>query len=158
MRAEPIPRSRTYDILFFVAMLASATALGGALAHLFELPNKIGLPQEEYFIVQQAYRGWNRLAWLLLVQAGSILAVAFLSRRDPRILRPVLAAALFLAAAQAVFWIFTFPTNVATENWTVAPPGWERLRTRWEYSHAVGALFQLLATAALILAALRRAR
>ena len=69
MRAEPIPRSRTYDILFFVAMLASAMALGGALAHLFELPNKIGLPQEEYFIVQQAYRGWNRLAWLLLVQA-----------------------------------------------------------------------------------------
>jgi hypothetical protein len=158
MRAEAIPRSRTYDVLFFIALLSSAMALGGALAHLFELPNKIGLPQEEYFVVQQAYRGWNRLGWLLLVQLGSIVAVAVMSRGEPRVLRPVAAAALFLVAAQAVFWTFTFPANVATGNWTVAPEGWERLRARWEYSHAVGALFQLLATAALILAALRRAR
>jgi hypothetical protein len=57
-----------------------------------------------------------------------------------------------------VFWAFTFPTNVATENWTVAPDDWERLRRQWEYSHAVGALFQLLVTASLILAAIRRAR
>ena len=35
---------------------------------------------------------------------------------------------------------------------------WQRLRARWEYSHAVGALLQLLVTASLILAALRRAR
>jgi hypothetical protein len=46
MRAEAIPRSRTYEVLFFVAMLSSAMALGGALAHLFELPNKIGLPRD----------------------------------------------------------------------------------------------------------------
>ncbi len=158
MRAEASPRSRTYDVLFFVAMLSSAMALGGALAHLLELPNTIGLPQDEYFIVQQAYRGWNRLGFLLLVQLASIIAVAVLSRRAPRIFGPVAAAALFLVAAQAVFWIFTFPTNVATENWTVAPADWERLRRQWEYSHAVGALFQLLVTASLILAAIRRAR
>jgi hypothetical protein len=158
MRAEAIPRSRTYEVLFFVAMLASAMALGGALAHLFELPNKIGLPRDEYFIVQQAYRGWSLLGWLLLVQLASIVAVAVLSRREPRILQPVVAAAVFLVAAQAVFWAFTFPTNVATENWTVAPDDWERLRRQWEYSHALGALFQLLVTASLILAAIRRAR
>ena len=158
MRAETIPRSPTYEVLFFVAMLSSAMALGGALAHLFELPNKIGLPQDEYFIVQQAYRGWSLLGWLLLVQLASIVAVAVLSRRERRIFRPVVAAALFLLAAQTVFWVFTFPTNVATENWTVAPDNWERLRRQWEYSHAVGALFQLLVTASLILAAIRRAR
>ena len=69
-----------------------------------------------------------------------------------------MAAALFLVAAQAVFWTFTFPANVATENWTVAPDDWERLRRQWEYPHALGALFQLLVVASLILAALRRAR
>ena len=149
-------RTRTHDILLFVALLASATALGGALAHLFALPNKIGLPEEEYFTVQQIYSGWNRLGWLLLVELASILAVAFLARREPRVLRPVLAAALFLVAAQAGFWSFTFPANVATENWTVAPPGWERLRARWEVSHAAGAIFQLLVVASLAVAALRR--
>ncbi|HRO13157.1 MAG TPA: hypothetical protein PK452_16645 [Amaricoccus sp.] len=149
-------RSRIHDTLLFIALLSSAMALGGALAHLFELPNKIALPQEEYFIVQQVYRGWDRLGWLLLVELASIVAVAVLSRRDPRLFRPLLAAALLLLAAQAVFWTFTFPVNVATDNWTAVPEGWERLRARWEYSHAVGALFQLLVVASLILAALRR--
>ena len=58
---------------FFVALLASALALGPALAHAFELPNKIGLSREEYFIVQKAYRGWNLLAWLLGVQVLALL-------------------------------------------------------------------------------------
>jgi hypothetical protein len=149
-------RARSRDVLLFLALLASAMALGGALAHLFELPNKIGLPQEEYLIVQQVYRGWDRLGWLLLVELASILAVAVLSRCEPRLLYPVLAAALFLVAAQVVFWTFTFPANVATRNWTVAPDGWEQLRARWEDSHAVGAVFQLLVVASLAIALLRR--
>jgi hypothetical protein len=144
------------NVLFFIAMLASAMALGGAMAHALELPNKIGLPQEDYFVVQQIYRGWNRLGWLLLVQLASIVALAVVSRQEPRVLGPVVAAAVFLVAAQAIFWIFTFPTNVATENWTTAPADWERLRARWEYSHAAGALCQLLVMASLIVAALRR--
>lgn len=147
-----------YDAVFFVAMLSTALALGGALAHAFELPNKIGLPAEEYFVVQQAYRGWNRLAFLILVQLAAILALAALSRRDPRVLWPALAAAAFFVCAQAVFWSYTFPANVATANWTEIPPDWQDLRRQWEYSHAVGAGFQLLAMASLILAALRRAR
>jgi hypothetical protein len=50
--------------------------LGGARAHAFELPDKIDLPQDQYFIVRQAYRGWNRLAYLLGVEFGSMVAVA----------------------------------------------------------------------------------
>lgn len=46
------------DIVFFVALLSTALALGGALAHLFELPTKMSLPREHYFIVQTIYRGW----------------------------------------------------------------------------------------------------
>src|SRR5829696_9713977 len=39
-------RSAAYDIAFFIALLSTGLALGGALAHLFELPNKIDLPRE----------------------------------------------------------------------------------------------------------------
>jgi cell division protein FtsW (lipid II flippase) len=148
----------SYEVLFFIAMLATALALGGALAHAFELPNKIGLPREEYFIVQKAYYGWSQLGWLLLVQFVSLLAVAFLSRHRTEVMWPVIFAILGLLAAQAVFWIFTYPANVATQNWTTIPDNWESLRSQWEYSHLAGALFQLLSMCALIVAALQHAR
>ena len=37
-----------------------------ALAHLLELPNKIGLSRDDYLIVQQIYRGWALLGIVVL--------------------------------------------------------------------------------------------
>jgi hypothetical protein len=71
---------------------------------------------------------------------------------------PSVAALTSLVAAQAVFWIWTFPANQATSNWTTQPVNWETLRRNWEYSHLAGAVFQALAMAALIIAVLRRDR
>jgi len=71
---------------------------------------------------------------------------------------PTLAALLCLVGAQAVFWIFTFPANAATSNWTLVPEEWESLRRRWEYSHLAGAGFQVLAMSALIVSTLARTR
>jgi hypothetical protein len=151
-------RPVVYDLAFFIALLATALALGAALAHALELPNKIHLPREQYFVVQQAYRGWSQLAYLLLVELVSMIAVAVMSRDEPRVFWFVVAAIVCLACAQALFWIFTYPANVATQNWTHAPANWEALRDRWEYSHAGGAGFQVLAMAALIVAVLARTR
>ena len=104
---------------FFVALLASALVLGPALAHVFELPNKIDLPREEYFIVQKAYRGWNQIAWVLGVQVVALLAAAILARAERRVMVLTLLALACVLAAQGVFWTFTYPANVATANWTV---------------------------------------
>jgi hypothetical protein len=142
-------------LAFFLALLSTAIALGGALAHLFELPNKISLPRERYFIVQGIYRGWAQLAYALVVEFVSILAVILLYRRRPRVFWFAVAALLCLVAAQLVFWTYTYPANAATDNWTVVAADWETLRRQWEYSHAVGAVLQLLAMSALIIAALR---
>jgi hypothetical protein len=51
--------------------------------------------------------------------------------------------------------MYTYPANAATANWTILPENWQTLRARWEYSHAVGAIFQLVSFIALILASLR---
>ncbi len=145
------------NVAFFVALLASALVLGPALAHLFELPNKIGLPHDEYFVVQKIYRGWSQLGWLLLVQVASLAAAAYLARMELRTLPLVLLGLVAVVAAQVVFWLFTYPANVATVNWTLTPDSWEKLRRQWEYSHAVGAGLQLLAFCLLVLAVLGRA-
>lgn len=155
----PFPRChRSEEALLFVALLASALALGAAMAHLLELPNKIGLPRDQYFIVQQVYRGWAQLAYLLALQFLAMLALAVRLRHQKPLFRPVLVAILGLLSAQAVFWVWTFPANQATANWTVAVAGWEALRRQWEYSHAAGAICQLVANTALVVAALRRGR
>ncbi|WP_221095707.1 hypothetical protein [Rhizobium bangladeshense] len=74
-----------YKIVFFIARLATALALGGAMAHLLELPNKIRLARNDYFVVQKAYRGWDRLAFLLLIQLTAIVSVAIMSRHEPSV-------------------------------------------------------------------------
>jgi hypothetical protein len=144
------------NIAFFIALLATALALGGALSHALELPNKINMSRQDYFIAQRAYDGWNRLAYLLAVELAGVLAVIWQYRAEPRVLWPALAALVCFLAAQALFWIWTFPANQATSNWTTQPVDWERLRREWEYSHLVGALFQTLSMTALITAVLRR--
>jgi hypothetical protein len=149
-------RQRVRDIGFFVALMATALAMGGALAHALELPNKIGLSRGDYFIAQRLYDGWNRLAYLLLVQLAGIVAVIALYRREPRVLTPAIVALAALIAAQAVFWVWTFPANVATQQWTAQPENWEMLRAQWEYSHLAGAAFQIIVMAALVVAVLRR--
>jgi hypothetical protein len=142
----------------FVALFTTALTMGAALAHLLELPAKINMPAEEYLVVQQLYFGWYRLAYLIGIQFLSIVLSAFLVRHDARALRPLLIALACVLAAQAVFWTLTFPANVATANWTMLPEEWEPLRNRWEYSHALGALFQIAGMASLIVAALTRVR
>jgi hypothetical protein len=146
------------DVALFVALLATALALAGALAHVLELPNKITMSRDDYFVTQQIYSGWNRLAYLLVVELTAMVAVAVRFWQSPRVLSPTLVAIGGLLAAQLVFWIWTFPTNAATENWTMAPANWETLRAHWEYSHFAGAVCQLVAMGALIVAALARRR
>jgi hypothetical protein len=147
-----------HDAAFFVAILATALALGGALAHAFELFNKIDMSREQYFTVQRIYDGWNQLAFVLAVELVGILAVLILYRKDSRVVWPAAVALGSLIAAQAIFWIWTFPANQATGNWTMQPDSWRSLRWSWEFSHLAGAGFQMLAMAALIIAVLRRGR
>jgi hypothetical protein len=62
----------------FVALMLTALALVPAGAHLFELPNKIGLSQDRYFIVQQIYRGWALFGFVLLPATASNLVLAIM--------------------------------------------------------------------------------
>jgi len=157
-RLERFSTVPAYKIVFFIALLSAAVALGGGLAHAFALPNKINLPAEAYFTVQQSYRGWNRLGFLLPVELGAMIAVAIWSRAQPATFVPVLLAIGCVLAGQLLFWVYTFPANSATHNWTTIPANWQTSRRNWEYSHAASAGLQLLAVASLIIAALARTR
>jgi hypothetical protein len=149
-------RCTRYDAAFFAALMSTAVALSGALAHLLALPNKIGLSRDAYYTVQGIYRGWDQFGYVLAIQLLSIIAVIVLSHHDRQVRLLAIVALVSLVAAQAVFWTFTYPANVATNNWTAVPADWETLRRNWEYSHATGAVLQLVAMTSLLIAALTR--
>jgi len=114
-------------------------------AHLFSLPNKIGMSQDAYFTAQRAYDNWALLSLIFVPALIVLVALAVVVRAEttPFVLA-VAAAAIFLATL-AVFFAFTYPANVATHNWTEVPANWSSWRLQWEYSHAANALLVLLA-------------
>jgi hypothetical protein len=67
-------------LLQFVAMVLTALALVPGGAHLFALPNKIGLSESDYFITQSVYRSWALLGIVLIGAAIANVALALFVR------------------------------------------------------------------------------
>jgi len=138
----------------FLAIVLTALALVPAGAHLFELPNKIGLAQEEYFLVQGIYRGWALFGIVLFGALAANLVLTLMVRRQRGAFWLALVAFLLVVATLAVFFTWTYPANQATANWTEVPADWQELRRHWEYAHAANAVLTFLALCAVTLSAL----
>jgi hypothetical protein len=133
-------------VVQFLAVVLTALALVPSGAHLFALLNKINLGAEQYFIVQNIYRGWALFGVVLIGALIADLALAFMLRRRggaPFVL--ALLGFCGVALTLVVFFLWTYPANQATANWTTIPDHWEQLRRQWEYSHAVNAVITFLA-------------
>jgi hypothetical protein len=141
----------TLKVLRFLSLLFVALSLAPAMAHLLELPHKISLPAAEYLTVQQLYAGWALLGIVILGALLSTLGLLLVERMHGERISPTFLAFLCIVGAQIVFWVYTYPANVATHNWTMLPDNWMSLRSQWEYSHAVGAVLNLLALVALLI-------
>jgi hypothetical protein len=115
-------------------------------AHLFELPAKLAMDAADYFTVQSIYSGWALFAVAIF---SAIAANGYLSwtlrRTDRTAARWALASALLICLTLIIFFIWVFPGNQATANWTSIPAKWEDLRLNWEYGHAVNAVITFLA-------------
>ena len=131
--------------LQFSAVVLTALAFVPVSAHLFELPNKIGLSEYDYFVVQSIYRGWALFGIVIFAAIAANLLVAGMRWRRGRPFWPGLAAALLLAGTLFVFFEWTYPANQETSNWTVMSSDWEALRQKWEWSHAANAVLTFIA-------------
>jgi hypothetical protein len=139
----------------FLAVVLTALALVPSGAHVFALANKITLGAEQYFIVQNIYRGWSLfgIVWISALIANLLLAMLLRGRGAPFAF--ALFAGFCIGLSLVVFFIWTYPANQATSNWTVVPDNWRELRTRWEYAHAVNAVLTFLALCAVTLSLLQ---
>ena len=124
--------------VIFLAVVLTALALIPYGAHLFSLPNKIAMAREQYLVAQAVYDGWALIS-IILIPAMLVNIVLAVMLRGEAGFGLALAGCVCMAATLAVFFAFTYPANVATQNWKVAPPNWAELRQQWEYSHAANA-------------------
>jgi hypothetical protein len=138
----------------FLAAILIALALVPAGAHLFVLPNKIGLPQDQYFVVQNIYRGWNLFAFVLIPAVIVNFVLAFMVRANPFASAMAFLAGACMIATLLIFFIWVEPANRATDYWTTIPVNWQALRQQWEYGHAANALVTFVAFCSVTLAAL----
>ena len=121
-----------------IAVILTALALVPGGAHLAEMSTKLTLDREQYFVVQQIYRGWALFGAVIIAGflVNLLMAVLLWNRREPFILPAI--ACLAIAASLGTFFVLVYPTNLATSNWTKIPANWEDLRTRWEFGHMAG--------------------
>jgi len=142
-------------VLRFLAVVLTALAFLPSGAHLFELPQKIGLSQQDYFVVQSIYRGWALFGSVICAAIAVNLLLALLLWRRRQRFRRSLAAALILAVTLLVFFEWTYPANQTTDNWAIVTADWEGLRTQWELSHAANAVLTFIALCCAVLSVVR---
>jgi hypothetical protein len=102
--------------IYFLSLLFAALALAPAMAHLLELPNKINLSREDYLKVQQIYRGWALLGFVVVGAFLSTLALTITVRHERKVFILALIAFLCIAGTQVVFWTYTYPANQAARH------------------------------------------
>ena len=104
-------------VLQFVAVVLVALALVPVGAHLLARPNKIHLPADQYFTTQSVYLGWAVPTGTVLIAAIIVTLVYTIAMRGHGIAFWLsLTAFILTAATLAIFFIWTFPANQATQT------------------------------------------
>ena len=138
----------------WLTVMLIALAMSAAMAHLLEMPAKLGYDGATWLrLLQTLYPpAFGPVAGYL--EAGGVLSVvvlAFLVRHRNPAFGLTLIATVCMVAAHAAFWIWVSPVNAVLLPLTpeTLPADWARLRAQWEYTHAARALLQIVAVGAL---------
>ncbi|MDF2117717.1 DUF1772 domain-containing protein [Roseiarcaceae bacterium H3SJ34-1] len=127
--------------LKMLALVLGALILVPSGAHLLEVTHKISMDRDTYFAVQRIYAGWALSGIAILAAVVIDLALFFRLRgQEPSAAFSALLSAGLIIVGLVVFFIWVYPANVVTANWTTQPADWEPLRRQWEYGHVAIAI------------------
>lgn len=143
----------------FLTVLLTALTMGMLFCHALEMIPKMQYDGALYVTIQNTlYRffgppvgGFIEMGALL----GSLVLTVLVRKRRPAFYW-TLAATICLAAALAIYFLFTEPVNVVIEQATATslPANWQQLRVQWEYSHLTDFVLYLLGFIALLISVL----
>jgi hypothetical protein len=141
------------------ATLFTALSLAPALAHLLEMPAKLDYDGWLWLTLQQSLyaRGFGTVgAFCETAAVVTSVGFAILVRNRGAAFGWTVLGALCVVAAHTSFWIWIAPVTsaIASVSPEALPANWAELRTQWEYTHAVRAILQIVALAALVFSVL----
>ena len=108
--------STIFKSMRLLAVISVALCLIPAGTHFFELANKMSLSTAEYMITQKIYAGWSFFGVAIIAAIAFTLTHTVMVGADRTAFLLSLTALLCLVATQVIFWTFTYPMNVATNN------------------------------------------
>jgi hypothetical protein len=156
-------------VLQILTVVIVSVVLTGALAHALELPGKLRLSRDEYFVVQRIYYpGFTFAGISEPVSFLLVLVLLFLVPRETMSFWLTLGALVGLMGVQLVYWVLVHPLNTVwlqkeklgragssffgsqaqTESGDTSE--WQKLRNRWEYSHVARAALAMVSFIALV--------
>lgn len=140
--------------LRFLTLMLTALTLGMAFGHLLQLPVKLAYQGAQWLLLQQTlYGNFRALGTAIEISAvACAVALAFVVRGRHPAFRWTALGAICLAGAHVAWWAGAVPVNAELARYTpqMLPPDWAQLRVQWEYTHALRAVLQGAALAALI--------
>jgi hypothetical protein len=160
-------------ILQVTTLFLTSIAWAQALAHVLEWPGKRRLGRDAYLTVQSIYYPGFTIGGLGEgLSMVAMLVLLIVTRGSGAAFRWMLVAFVALLAMHATYWVVTHPINkfwvkdqemraagagffaIGTRGRDVAAQAdtgevWQRLRDRWEVSHAIRAGFAAIALIAL---------
>jgi hypothetical protein len=136
--------------LKILALVLGALILVPSGAHVLEAVHKISMERDTYFAVQRIYTGWA-LSGIVIIAAIVVDLVLFfrLRTQEPSAAFSALLSVVLIVVGLVIFFVWVYPANITTANWTVQPSGWESLRRQWEYGHVAIAVATLAAFVAI---------
>jgi hypothetical protein len=135
-----------------------ALSMGLALSHLLEMPAKMGYDSSMWLTLSHTlYSKFGTYGSVFEVGALlSSVALVFLARKRGPSFPWTLTSAMLVALAHVLFWVRVAPVNAETAIMTpdALPADWQALRAQWEYGHAMRAVLQICALAAVTMSIL----
>jgi Anthrone oxygenase len=161
------------SLLQILTVVVVAVEMALALAHALEMPGKMRLTKDMYFVVQRIYYPGFTIGGIS-EPVGFILTLVllFFTPRPTAAFWLTLVALTGLVSMQIVYWVFIHPVNkvwMHGESLGSAgsgffgfgrsriqsgdrAPDWTDLRNRWEYGHVARAALAAVSFIALVIA------
>jgi hypothetical protein len=143
----------------FLTIMFVSLSMAPAMAHLLEMPPKMGYDYAFWLKISQTLYGPRFGTVGAFFEVGAVITsiiLVFMVRHHKPAFAWSILGAICMVAVHASFWIWIAPVNekIAAMTPETLPTDWTALRYQWECTHAARAYLHIVAMGALIISVL----